>query len=269
MAGAKRRKRRDGRVFAPIVALLGIIGLAATMVGTYAFVYKTSTAIAVDEHTLCPKAGPVAHLAIIVDTTDPLSPTQLEAARQQIDFKIANAAVKTRISFSTVDPDQSTRQATFFSMCKPPSGEDASILTQNPRMIEERFQAEFAKPVQDAMKVLMGVPESDSSPIMESTQEFATRIPGFTVTDVPRELLIMSDLVQHSDNFSFYRGDDWERFSKGGGPARFGNSFEGASVTVLRIPRLSESASIIDDFWHRYFNAQGFQFVRVKTIGDL
>lgn len=175
----------------------------------------------------------------------------------------------TRISFSTVNPNNTTRQDTFFSMCKPQSGKEANMLTQNPRLIEDRFQTEFANPVQDAMDALLSVQEADSSPIMESAQEFVARISGFAVSDAPRELVLMSDLVQHSDVFSFFRGDSWETFSKAGGPARFGSSFEGATVTVLRIPRLPERAAAIDDFWVRYFDAQGFKRVRVIRMGDL
>lgn len=269
MARNRRRKRRSGGVLVPIAAVLGIVGLTAAMAGTYYFASLGSQGAMIDQATLCPEAGPEAHLAILVDTTDPMSLTQLEAARQQIERKIAEASVHTRISFSTVSPDGATRQKTYFSMCKPQSGEEASLLTQNPRLIEERFQAEFAEPVQDAMDALLHAPEAKSSPIMESAQEFAARIPGFAVTDVPREFVLMSDLVQHSDVFSFFRGDDWESFSNAGGPARFGSAFEGATVTVLRIPRLPKRTAVIDDFWVRYFDAQGFRRVRVTQMGDL
>ena len=269
MARNRMRKRKSGGVLVPLVAVLGIASLTAVMAGTYYYAYLGSQGPVINGATLCPETGPEAHLAILVDTTDPMSLTQLEAARQQIERKIAEAAVHTRISFFTVNPDDTTRANTFFSMCKPQSGDEASVLSQNPRLIEERFQAEFAEPVQNAMDALLSVPEAEASPIMESAQEFAARIPGFAVTDVPRELVLMTDLVQHSDVFSFFRGDDWESFSNAGGPARFGSAFEGATVTVLRIPRLPQSTAVIDDFWVRYFNAQGFERVRVTRMGDL
>jgi hypothetical protein len=269
MARNRRRKRRSGGVLVPFAAVLGIAGLTAAMAGAYYYVYVGSLGPVIDEATLCPENGPEAHLAILVDTTDPMSLTQLEAARQQIERKIAEVAVHTRISFSTVNPSGTIRKETFFSMCKPQTGEEASVITQNPRLIEERFQAEFAEPVQEAMDALLSVPEAESSPIMEAAQEFGARIPGFAITDVPRELVLMSDLVQHSEIFSFFRGDDWESFSNAGGPARFGSAFEGAIVMMLRIPRLPERTAAIDDFWVRYFDAQGFERVRVTRMGDL
>jgi len=269
MARNRRRRRGEGGAIGPILAILAIVVM---VVGTGVFFfwsYSRSNGPEIDEASLCPETGPTGHLAILVDTTDPMSLTQLETARQQIERKIAEAAVHTRISFATVNPDMNTRGGTFFSMCKPPSGEDASILTQNPQMVEARFRTEFAGPVSDAMGTLLRVPEAQNSPIMESAQEFAARIPGFTISEAPRELVLMSDLVQHSDTFSFYRGGDWKSFTADGGPARFASAYDGATITVLRIPRLPERTEIIDDFWVRYFDAQGFDDIRVIRLGDL
>lgn len=267
---ARRKKRRRGSsALAPIAAVLGIGLVAAAMAGTYYFAYRDTQKPAVSEIDLCPVDGHEPHLAILVDTTDPVTLTQLELARQHIEDKIGDAAIETRISFATVDPDGSIRQDNFFSMCKPEAGADVSILTKNPRLVEERFQSEFAEPIHAALDRLLRVPEASSSPIMEATQELAARIPGFAVSDAPRELLIMSDLVQHSEVFSFIRGDDWQSFVKSGGPTRFGSAFKGAAVSVLRVPRMPDRAAAIDDFWVRYFDAQGFGRVRVTQLGDL
>lgn len=266
---ARRKRRRGSSPLAPIAAVLGIGLVAAAMAGTYYFAYQDTQKPAVSEVDLCPEDGHEPHLAILVDTTDPMTLTQLELARQHIVDKIDDAAIQTRISFATVDPDGSIRQNNFFSMCKPEGGNDVSILTQNPRLVEERFQSEFAAPIQAALDQLLRVPEASSSPIMEATQELAARIPGFAVSDAPRELLIMSDLVQHSDVFSFIRGNDWQSFVTSGGPTRFGSAYKGATVSVLRVPRMPDRSAVMDDFWVRYFDAQGFDRVRVTQLGDL
>lgn len=269
MARSRRRSRnRGGGAIGTILAVVAIVAMIS-VTGAFFYWSYSGSDLEIDEASLCPVTGPAAHLAILVDTTDPMSLTQLEAARQQIERKIADAAIHTRISVGTVNPDMDTRGGTFFSMCKPQSGADASILTQNRQMVEDRFRNEFARPVSRAMGMLLRVPEAQFSPIMESAQEFATRIPGFTITEVPRELVLMSDLVQHSDIFSFYRGGDWNSFAASGGPNRFGSAYDGATVTVLRISRLPEQTAIIDDFWVRYFDAQGFDGIRVTPLGDL
>ncbi|MDR9394785.1 MAG: hypothetical protein RI571_10805 [Roseovarius sp.] len=269
MARNKRHRRGEGGAIGPILAILAIVVMVGGTGAFFFWSYSRSQGPEIDEVSLCPKTGPTAHLAILVDTTDPISLTQLEAARQQIERKIAEAAVHTRISFATVNPDADTRRGTFFSMCKPQSGDDASILTQNPQMIEARFRNKFVDPVSEALSALLRVPEAQTSPIMESAQELAARIPGFTVADAPRELVLMSDLVQHSEVFSFYRGGDWNSFVAADGPAQFGSAYGAAAVTVLRIPRLPARTAVIDDFWVRYFDAQGFDDIRVTRLGGL
>ena len=245
-----------------ILVALGALGV----IGFYAFKLSRDPGLT-DE--LCPAEGPRGHLAILVDTTDPLTLTHLQRTRQILDAKIKAAQVGTRVSFSTVNPDSGVRQSAFFSICKPPSAEDASPLIQNPRLVQEQYEAAFKGPVEETLRRLLTIPEAPSSPIMEGLQEFASSIPDFTTTDRPRELVIMSDLMQHSEAFSFYRGGTWSSFSSADGPERFGLAFNDVDITILRIPRVVEMARVVDDFWVRYLTAQGFDSVDITTIGDL
>lgn len=80
MARNRRRKRKSGSVLAPITGVLGVAVLVAVMAGSFYYAYLGSQGPLIDAVTLCPETGPEAHLAILVDTTDPISLTQLEAA---------------------------------------------------------------------------------------------------------------------------------------------------------------------------------------------
>ena len=264
--GPSKKKAGAGGTFLGIALFVAALCIAAGIAFVY---YNERNRPGLDAATLCPQNGPVAHLAILVDTTDPLTLTHLQSARQIIEQRVADAAVGTRISFSTVSPDSDIRRSAFFSLCKPPSGAEASQLTQNPRMIEETFQKDFARPLDNALTALLTIEEATSSPIMEALQEFVSTIPDFNTADAPRELVMMTDLMQHSETFSFYRGGAWKSFADASGPESFGQNFDGARVSVLRIPRRVEMADIVDDFWVRYFDAQGFDRVNIMTIGDL
>ena len=87
----------------------------------------------------------------------------------------------------------------------------------------------------------------------------------------PRRIVIVSDLVQHSEALSFYRGDDWESFRASPDFARLARNLDGAEVTIVRIPRAGAKvdASAVDDFWVRYLDAQGAGRVDVEPLGDL
>jgi hypothetical protein len=216
-----------------------------------------------DAASLCPEDGPAAHLAILVDMTDPVSATQLAAARDRLARLIDAAPTATRVSLGTVGPAAEPLR----SLCKPEA--EVSALTANPRLAAERYATEFAAPVDATLDRLLAVPTADSSPILEAMARFLVAIPGFAADPVPREVVLVSDLVQHSDTFSFYRGDDWADFEAMGGPDRLARTLDGAAVRILRLPRPAAPTAVVDDFWVRYLSAQGAARVAPETLGDL
>jgi len=260
---ARRRRssrRRGGGGKTALGAVLIVLALAG-FGGLGWLLWDRAQAPGIDAATLCPEDGPVGHLAILIDTTDPISPAQLRAARARIARMIEAAPDFTRVSLATVAP----AAAPVRSLCKPPS--DASALTANPRLVAERYEDEFLAPVTETLDGLLAVPEADSSPIIEALQAFLAAIPGFD--SGPRQVVLVSDLVQHSEIFSFYRGGDWDSFRASGAADRLARSLDGAEVTILRFPRPAAPSATVDDFWVRYLDAQGAVRVVPTTLGDL
>lgn len=268
MARSRRmRKRSLGNGTGPAT----VVGFALLIlvVGVYVwFQWNQSKRVGADPYRLCIDEKPGEYLAILVDTTDPLSPTQLRMSRQIIEGKIASAVVGTHISFFLVTPNAELRDQSFFSVCKPAAGEDANRLYENPQLVEENYKIEFVQPIGKALDGLLHVTMADSSPIIESINSLASRIPGFIKSKKPRELLILSDLVQHSDSLSFFRGDSWITFEGSGGADSIGGVFDGAVVSLVRVPRKVDSIEIVDDFWVKYFDRSGFVRISVDQIAD-
>ncbi|MBZ4691370.1 MAG: hypothetical protein JG765_2621 [Cereibacter sp.] len=247
--------------------MFAIAGIVATGFG-YLY-WKSSSKAQLDTATLCPETGSVGDLAILIDMTDPVSLTQLQAARQAIEKRIDEAPVGTRVSLATISPDLQTRVASYRSVCKPPSGAEADMLIENPVLIAAEYDERFSGPVGDALTSLLTSTEAKTSPIMEGLQEFVTKIPGFALSEKPRELVILSDLMQNSETLSFYRGEGWEAFAAAFGPSRLSRNLDGVELSLLRLPVTSDKAEIVDDFWVQYFEAQGVARIGVTTIGDL
>lgn len=268
MAARRRPRRRRSRGGVTIVIGAGLIVAALAAFGGIGWaVWRASGAPAIDAASLCPEDGPVGHLAILLDTTDPVARAQLDAARARVERLIADAPDFTRVSFATVSPERGVREASFTSLCKPPS--DASALTGNPRLVAARYREAFLDPIAAHLDALLAIPTADSSPIIEALAEFLAAIPGFATTEGFREVVLVSDLVQHSDVLSFYRGGDWQSFASGGGVARLSGALDGADVRILRLPRPEAPAEVVDDFWVRYLDAQGAASVRTDVLGDL
>lgn len=114
------------------------------------------------------------------------------------------------------------------------------------------------------------------APIMESLQALVAETPLLVEqasrTDRRgRQVVIVSDMLQNSEIVSFYRGQAWPDFQASRDFARMGRNLHGVAVDILRLPRdepAIRDPNAIDDFWVRYFDAQGAS-LRTRTIGDL
>lgn len=224
-----------------------------------------------DKATLCPADGPTAGTVIVLDLTDPVEPSQLKLIRQRIETVIQSSAVGTLFAVGLVRPEAAERRARFV-ICKPQSGEDANELYENPRMIQERYVSDFKKPLEGALSEMLSSGVADSSPILESLQATLADAPGFPEASYPRRLIIVSDLLQHSSAFSFYRGDTWRSFNESPDFRRLSRNLEGVSTEILRLPRPRAQIGDwedVDDFWVRYLEHQGVAQIRPTTIGDL
>ena len=223
------------------------------------------------DETLCPPSGPTAGVAIILDLTDPVEPNKIAWIRQGIQSEIDDATTGTLFVVGLVHPEAGMRGAKF-AICKPPSGAQASELYENPRMIEERYVSAFREPLDIALGDMLSSGVADRSPIMESIQSTLADAPGFSDAKYPRRLLLVTDLLQHSPAFSFYRGDTWESFKESANFQRLARNLKNARVGILRMlrPRAKiPDSQEVDHFWVNYFEYQLAVSVDVSIIGDL
>lgn len=257
--------RKSGNYFIAVI----LLAVAVVIAGGFGYLYyKASSKEGLDDATLCPKNGAKGHLVVLVDLTDPASMTQMRFARNKIEREIDEAGVGTLISIGVVAPDAALREGMLLTVCKPPSGAEADALTENAKMIEDNFQDRFAQPLDRMLTKIMTVSEAPSSPIMENLQELLSRIPEFDGS-TPQKLVIFSNLSQHSDVLSFYRGDNWSRFEAIGGLSKLARNLTGTDVLLLRLPEPPEQRENLEDFWVNYFEAQGASTVATFSVGEI
>ena len=260
----RRRRQRAGIWWAVVaLAILAMVGIGVSV--------RTLSPPELDEATLCPKdTGPHAGLFILLDLTDPLGRTERSRLRDLLEQAVADAVPYTLIAVAAVAADPAARGVSF-SLCKPLEGEDANELYQNPRLIARRYEEKFKKPFDDMIDGMFEGEGAPRSPIMESLQAGLAETPGFLDAAWPRRIVIASDLLQHSDSFSFYRGDDWRSFEGSTAFGRMAKTLDGVDVEILRLPRAVPGIdpAAVDDFWVRYFDSSGAESLRVQPIGDL
>ncbi len=268
----RRRKTRGQARRTPNWVWGGVMAVAVAVAMGGVVLVQSFKGEAVDERS-CPKAsGPAAGLAVLLDLTDALKPVQHKRLQGLLDKRIADAKQGTLIAVGAVRADALERDADF-AHCKPATGEKASELYQNPRMIEERYRKEFLEPFEAIISAMLDSPAADRSPIMESLQALLVSTPGFVDASYPRRVIIASDLLQNSEAFSFYRGDRWRRFVRSQNAERLAGRLQGVEVEICRIPRPGSKVNkaAVDDFWVNYFNRAGVSRVFTTTcpLGDL
>ena len=283
MARGKTRRRGSGRstrgrgkangwnASTPLLAL-GALAVVAGLGGAFWWSNNDAEANAVDPQTLCPAlSGPVGMTAILLDLTDPLSPAQHSQLMAWLEDEIARAPRGTQFTMGVVSQDRANWGATA-PLCKPQDAASANSLTQNARLIDTRYRDRFLDPLKAGLESMVSASGADRSPIMESLQALVSDSAGFVTYDGPRRIIVASDLLQHSDVLSFYRGGNWESFRSSPHYQRIGTTLDGTEVQIYQVPRPGEGVkdpAVLDDFWMRYFERQGAHNPTVKLLGDL
>jgi hypothetical protein len=248
-----------------ILVLLGASGAAAWLA------FRQVRADAIDEATLCPAAGATGAIAILLDITDPLGATQLITLRSELERMVVDSPRGTLVSLGRVS-DQPGELGAAYALCRPMTGAEGGEWIRNPTQLDQKFQERFLKPFQAELSRMLDAQEAKQSPIMEGLQALlaGTAATGVKV-DGPQRVVIASDLIQNSDAMSFYRGDDWESFSNSPEFRRLARNLDGVEVTIYRVPRQRAKVDMaaVDDFWVRYFDAEGAAAVHYRPLRDL
>lgn len=264
-----RSARRRGA--ASILYGLGIAGLIILLGAVAWYVRGIRHADAIDEATLCPADGAVAATAVLLDLTDPLTATQSLALRSFLEDRIAASPRGTLVSVGRVSDDPES-QGAVLATCKPMTGAEAGEWVRNPAMVEATYQERFLEPFRRELAAMLDAAPASQSPIMEGLQALLVgAAPIDVVPGAPREIVLVSDLLQHSGTMSFYRGETWSDFRTSEAYGRLARNLDGQEVTLLRLPRSAPGIdpADVDDFWVRYFEAQGAQAIHPRVLGDL
>ena len=263
----KKRKRAEDRIGIALIVLvvLAIVG------GGAGYFYLQQSRVALDDTTLCPKGGAQTLTVVLVDRTDPLTTIRQAALRRRLEEIKDSVAQYGALQIYSVEPIGETLLRPVADLCNPGRGADIDPYFGNPRLVEKRWQEGFAMPIERLLDDLMQVDEADSSPIMESIQSIAVSIlRGNATTKIPKRLIIASDMLQHTVEFSQYKGGlDFQEFRKSDYYHRFRADLRGVEVEIIYVRRdtrraVQGKAHIL--FWRDYIRDQGGAVTRVIPL---
>jgi hypothetical protein len=225
-----------------------------------------------DEATLCPKTGPTGVAAIVIDATDSVGVIQREDISNRLRGLRLDLPAHWLFSiFSLAERVDAVPQSAI-RLCNPGRGENLSQITSNPALVEKRWRERFEGPISHIVDNLTQIAPANASPLMEMTQAVAvTELTKPEVEKLPKRLILVSDMLQHSDHFSMYgsAGPDFAAFKKSPAFAAVRADLRGVDVEIYLISRPSELGRqnrALVDFWGQYFESQGAKLVHVLRI---
>lgn len=266
-AGREGTRRRD-HVGTALLAAAG----AAVLLLAVAHQRLTATSEARDPVTLCPVSGARGVTVVLVDRTDFLTLAQREDLRRRLRALAEEVPADTALALYAVGPPLEPGQlpAPVFRRCNPGRGDDANPWLANPARMRRRWEEGFARPAQAAIDGLLEPHVAAHSPIMEAIQLVAIAALREARPGAPRRLVVVSDLLQHTPEFSHYRQvADFRAFEQTPYFRRVWSELRDVTVTVLYLRRDGQhgrQGRAHIEFWQQYFAALGATLAGVVSV---
>mgnify|MGYP006264562711 CR=1 FL=1 len=132
-------------------------------------------------------------------------------------------------------------------------------------MIEDNWRSKFRDPLNGAVRAVLTDKTAPASPLAEAIHAIFDRA-DFRAPAKNRRVVIVSDLIQNSKNFNFYRtGADFETFSTSRLATELRDS-GGAEVVARIVPRQDYDLPLseVKAFWDSYFTRVNASFTSVN-----
>jgi hypothetical protein len=233
---------------------LAVLALGVLSAGAY--VYTTAARPPpLDRASLCPVDGPRSATVVLLDSTDDIP----EIAKREIKTVLADRAetlpIRALLEIRLLDP-QVAGGRPIFARCNPGDGSGLSEYTANPMLARKRWMDGFREPLEAALQSGLRPSPGKTSPIMETIQRIAVeRFTGRTAQEIPKSLILISDMLEHEPDYSQYSGDlSYDRYKGSRAYRKFRTNLYGAEVMIYYIQR--QSAKPINSADHIRFWAE-------------
>ncbi|TBB57045.1 hypothetical protein ELH42_37805 [Rhizobium ruizarguesonis] len=266
------RARKGGFSVGSIIATVALSAVALAMVGTFGWLkYRAMSNVTLDKASLCPVTGPTSETAILLDVTDPISePTSLDL-KNQFQALASGIPVGGAIDIFALTEKEGSLENTFHG-CNPGSGELADEWTSNPRLVQERWEKGFQKPLDDIAGKLGKGATGEFSPIMAGIQRINLQAFQRLPASISKTLYIASDMIEHTPAFSSYRdGVSITKFESSPAREKFRTSLDGVRVKILAFQRPGQKFKSEDlaAFWKSWIESNSGEFAGFTRLEGL
>lgn len=267
---SRNKKKKPNSNVGTALTIIGAIAILIALVGAGVFLtINTEKEIALNTDSLCPVSGSRGTVAVLLDTTDALSPV----TKAEIKSKILEIQKKLprfyRVSVYKLTENGLTKEP-IASICNPGRLDQMDELarqglTANPILIEKKhteFKNTISESINDVFKEKF---EAEQSPLLASLQELSLAIPVPVNVDEDiylagqNKIVFVTDFLEHTNVFSNYRsGLNFAEFQKSRATEKFGKSYSDTQIELLMVRRKIDSFSTMELalFWARVFTEE-------------
>lgn len=244
----------------------GAIGtMLASVFGLFAVMaFNQPPALEADTHCRVDRKDP-AHTILLIDQSDPFTENDLGWVQEFVDIEARSLPRYGRLTVMTPNASDPYDPRIVFSSCSPGSADDANPILSNPRMVEDTWRDMFFQPLSLKIESTLRSKSQPASPLSEAIFAAADRA-DFQRGRTDRRIVLVSDLIQHSSDYSFYRsGADYGAFGDTK-LADFVPSMKGVKVVARIVPRREYDLPLgeVKTFWRSYFRATGAEYESVN-----
>ena len=244
----------------------GAIGtMLASVFGLFAVMaFNQPPALSADTNCRVDRKDP-AHTILLIDQSDPFTENDLGWVQEFVDAEARNLPRYGRLTVMTPNAADPYDPRIVFTSCTPGSAEDANPILSNPRMVEDTWRDQFFQPLSSEIAATLKSKRQSASPLSEALFAAADRA-DFQNGRTERRVVLVSDLMQHSADYSFYKsGANFEAFSQTK-LADFMPSMKGVDVVARIVPRREYDLPLgeVKTFWRAYFRETGATYESVN-----
>ena len=244
------------------------IALLATAGGAW-FIKERNARLALG-NDLCPPQ-PVSVTAVLVDVTDPMTLPQRQDLRNKLEELKSSVPRYGKIAIFKVDTSKDQLLSPVLQLCNPGNASSVTDVNGDPAAMQARWDQQFQKPLDKAFEGLMQASGSETSPILQSMQSVnLTELRNPVMTDKPRKLIVISDLLQNTSGLSFYhRLPDASEVEKTSEFSTARTDLHGIDVELWMLQRpdfASTQPRALADLWDALVTAEGGQVTTVYRV---
>ena len=266
--------RRRNRTTSSWSFFCGIVLIVAVVVAIVFIFYwqniLTDSHIALSTKDYCPRDKPPSHITVlIVDATDPLNKVQQLGVNNLLNSLVSEIPRFGALAIYAVSTDEGHRYRPVFYRCNPGRGKDIDQMLGNPKMVERQWKEGFRGPLDVELAKNLQSGSANSSPILESIQIASLQqFEKKELIDVPKKLIVISDFLHHTKNYSHYRErPDFNVFKKSEYYRSKRANLSGTEVVLWFVRRDSRvSSESLQQFWKTYIRAQEANEVSINEL---